>query len=34
VVGVVVGVDEVVDLVADPVRRRDLVDRALDVVTD
>src|SRR2546429_7179801 len=34
VVGVVVRVDEVVDLVADAVRRRDLVDRALDVVAD
>jgi len=32
VVGVVVRVDEVVDLVADAVLRRDLVDRALDVV--
>ncbi len=34
VVGVVVRVDEVVDLIADAVGRRDLVDRALDVVAD
>ena len=34
VVGVVVGVDEVLDLVADAVRGGDLVDRALDVVPD
>ena len=34
VVGVVVGVDEVLDLVADAVGGGDLVDRALDVVAD
>ena len=34
VVGVVVRVDEVLDLVADAVRGGDLVDRALDVVAD
>ena len=34
VVGVVVGVDEVGDLVADAVGGCDLVDRALDVVPD
>jgi hypothetical protein len=34
VVGVVVRVDEVVDLVADAVRGGDLVDRTLDVVAD